>query len=87
MIGLIFWVGFAIGVGFLARSYNRSGLTWGILAVLISPILSVIFLLVAGRAEEIKKTCPKCTEKSPKDAKSCRFCGYSFELGVISLNS
>jgi hypothetical protein len=87
MLALVFWILLSVGIGFWARSYNRSGLIWGLLAAVISPLLSGIFLLVAGRAEEEKKTCPQCTEKSPKNAVSCRFCGYNFEAGTISLNN
>jgi hypothetical protein len=83
MIGLFVWILLSVGIAFWARSYNRSGLIWGALSVVISPIISAVFLFVSGPAAPDQKTCPKCTEKSPRSAKVCRICGYDFESGVV----
>ncbi len=84
MILVLIWFTAAAGIAFWARSYNRSGLIWGSLAVAISPVLAAIFLFVSGAAEEEGKTCPACVEKNKKSVQKCRFCDYDFEKGFIS---
>lgn len=43
---LIFWVGFSVIVGFVADAKGRSGIGYGLLSVLLSPILVLILVLV-----------------------------------------
>jgi hypothetical protein len=43
---LLFWVGLAVVVGVAANSRGRSGFGWFLLAVLFSPLLAVIALLL-----------------------------------------
>jgi hypothetical protein len=47
---LLLWLVFAIVVGYAASTKGRSGVGWFLLAVLISPLIAVIFLLLAGNA-------------------------------------
>jgi hypothetical protein len=42
----IFWLVFAFLVGIAASSRGRSGAGWFILAVIISPLLGILFVLV-----------------------------------------
>jgi hypothetical protein len=49
MIIFCFWIGLAIGVGLLADCYGRGPIAWFLLAVLISPVLAGVFLLIAGK--------------------------------------
>lgn len=42
---VFFWIGFAIAVGFWAESRGRNGVGWGLLACLISPLISGAILL------------------------------------------
>jgi formate hydrogenlyase subunit 3/multisubunit Na+/H+ antiporter MnhD subunit len=44
---IFFWLAFAAAVGFLASKRGRNPALWGVLALLISPLVSVIFLLIA----------------------------------------
>jgi hypothetical protein len=43
---IAFWVVLAAGVGFLASGRGRSSLNWFIVALLLSPLLGLIILLV-----------------------------------------
>lgn len=45
----IFWLILAAGVGFIASERGRSGAGWFFIAVIISPLLAVIGLLLVGR--------------------------------------
>jgi hypothetical protein len=47
-IVIVLWLVFAVFVGKMADKRGRSGWGWGILAVVISPILAAIGLLLAG---------------------------------------
>lgn len=49
---LLGWILFSVGVGVLAGSWGRSGIGWFLLALLLSPLLSVLALLVVGRHED-----------------------------------
>jgi hypothetical protein len=41
------WIGFSVAVGMFASiRRNRSGFGWGVLAILISPLLAGIFLAI-----------------------------------------
>jgi YD repeat-containing protein len=49
-ICFIIWIVFACAVGTAAsRHYKRSGFGWGVLAVLISPLLAWLLLLLLGK--------------------------------------
>ncbi len=55
---LIFWVAFSIVVWVMAANRNRSGVGWFLLSLIISPIISILLLLVFGKLateEEIKE--------------------------------
>jgi hypothetical protein len=85
------WLIFAVVVAIGAAARGRSGVGWFFLSVLISPLLSVLLLLllpklnaptasvvVSGGAVPTPEThvrCPDCRELVFKDAKKCRFCG------------
>lgn len=85
-IVLIWFVG-AIAVGVGASSRGRSGFGWFILSLLISPLLTLILLLVMpnlaekAAAEATKPNadthvkCPDCAELVLKEAKVCKHCG------------
>lgn len=65
------WFGFsaAIGVG-AARRYDRNGVGWFFLSLLISPLLAVAFLLAAGtrRAVEVSAQQPHPASPHPASA-------------------
>mgnify|MGYP001411128111 CR=1 FL=1 len=45
---VLFWLALSILVGVLANSEGRSGLCWTVLAMLISPLLAGILVLLLG---------------------------------------
>ena len=52
----IFWIGFCILVGYFADKKGRSGVGWGLLAFIISPLLAGIALAKAYNTERAKKS-------------------------------
>jgi hypothetical protein len=53
MIIFLFWIGFAVIVGIAASHRGRSGLGWGLLAILISPLLAGLLVLVLPRRDAL----------------------------------
>ena len=45
------WLGLAFLVGYAASERGRSGVAWGILPLLLSPVIGFIALIAAGDAE------------------------------------
>lgn len=43
----LFWILFSIGVGYLANENGRNPVVWGVVALVISPILAAIVLMLA----------------------------------------
>lgn len=43
---ILFWLGLAVAVGILAANRGRTGIGWFLLAVVFSPLLAGIFVLV-----------------------------------------
>lgn len=46
------WLGLAAGVGFLANSRGRSGIGWFLFAVLLSPLIGLIIVLIMSNLVE-----------------------------------
>jgi len=46
------WLGLAAGVGFLANSRGRSGIGWFLFAVLLSPLIGLIIVLIMNNLVE-----------------------------------
>jgi hypothetical protein len=77
---IIGWAFFAAVVGFMASTWNRSGFGYFLLSLILSPLIGLIFLLLAGRREEgptpdTHVKCPDCKELVLKDARKCKHCG------------
>jgi uncharacterized paraquat-inducible protein A len=86
---LLFWVGFALVVAFLASSRGRSSVGWFLLSLVISPLLAGLLVLALGRAgphkplmdqlfepaqaQEVR--CTECREVVRHDARRCKHCG------------
>ena len=73
----------AIAAAMFAGSRGRSGFAWFIVSLIISPLISFIFLLVLPNKKEQSQMpnpsthvkCPDCRELVLKDAKVCKHCG------------
>lgn len=78
----LFWFGFAILCGLMAGKAGRSGFGYFVLAILISPLLCFLLLVIIGSAKnkdepsaETHIKCPDCRELVLKDARVCKHCG------------
>ena len=75
MIFVVYFV-LCILAGVYASSKDKSFMLWCFLSVIISPLLTFLFLLVMG---EDSKVCPKCAEKVKPEALVCKHCSHAFE--------
>ena len=74
---LVFWLIFAVIVAVAAHGRGRSSVGWFLIAILISPLLALIAVLVMTPTEP-REPCPQCGEQVPLIARLCRYCGYEF---------
>lgn len=73
----IFWLLLSIAVGVIAARLGRSGSMWLLTSLLLSPIITGLLLLIAGRASDStsgKKKCPMCAEWVAEEAIICKHC-------------
>lgn len=92
LVLVFFWLLFASLVGMIASGRGRSFLGWFLLAFLISPLLSLVLVLVLGKPATLQrsdsviqdggKVCPRCAESVKRAAQVCRFCGHEFPEAV-----
>lgn len=93
LLVLILWLAFAFLVGAFAQHRGRSGGGWGLLALLLSPLLVFIILLAIGpnhegieadaiASGEMRK-CPHCAELVKAEAKLCRYCHSELPNGIF----
>jgi len=83
----LLWLGFSILCGVIGSSKGRNGFLVFLAAVFLTPILTLIYILVvpkqtdapAPAATETEMACPQCAEAIKRAAKVCRFCGYDLE--------
>lgn len=74
---------FAIAAGIFASSRGRSGFGWFLISLLLSPLISFVFLLVLPNLKEkslmpspnTHVKCPDCKELVLKEARVCKHCG------------
>lgn len=81
----IFWLAFSFVAGIIASNKGRSGLGFFLLSILLSPILGILFALVAksniqfngqpAPTPETHRKCPDCRELVLNDARVCKHCG------------
>ena len=74
--GLIGWLLLSWAIGVWADRKNRRGFLWFLMAMIISPLITAIFLFAMGDAEDTANTwpCPQCAERIQKAAKICKHC-------------
>jgi hypothetical protein len=78
-----FWLGASVLIGFAAAARNRSGFGWMLLALIVSPLLALIVLLLMRRGDDGQRAatadthrhCPECRELVRLDARRCKHCG------------
>jgi DNA-directed RNA polymerase subunit RPC12/RpoP len=86
MSGGFIWFVFAIAIGIWASNRGRSGFGWFLLAVVISPLLAGVLLVVTKNragddvistlpSEKTHVRCPQCAEFVLPEAKKCKHCG------------
>ena len=66
LLPFIFYLLLCAGVGYLAKTYDRSRVVWFCLAVFFTPFLAFFFLLIAGvsaSGEEVDKGISKGVER------------------------
>lgn len=89
-MGITFvWLALAVAVGVLASNRGRSGVGWFVLSVLLSPLLGLLFCLVAKDLSRAPGTgqpgpathrrCPQCAEFIQPAAKVCKHCGAAVD--------
>jgi len=88
---IIIWVVLAFFVGYLANKKGRSFFGYFILALILSPLVGFIILLVVGEDEDSLiaqgrfKKCPKCKGKNDIDAEVCKHCGNNLKKSIVEL--
>ena len=89
---ILFWLVFSVLVGVWASNRGRSGLGYGLLSLLISPLITFLVLLVIGPSRETMESdaiaagemrkCPRCAELVKAEAKLCRYCHSELPHGL-----
>jgi hypothetical protein len=87
------WIIAAAFIGFVARRIGRSQITWTVLPLLVSPMVGLVALLVAGDARpdsepnnsSVSPNQRRCTASDdaifPSDRATCPHCGATIDAG------
>jgi hypothetical protein len=78
LLVIIAWLLLSLAVGlYAANQRGRSAGGFFVLAVLLSPVVALIWAAVASPVPENMnmKRCSQCAEWVKRDAVKCRFCG------------
>jgi len=71
----ILWILLIILVTIWASKWERSGGIYFVVALVLSPLVAGLILLIEGRGG---KKCPKCKENIRSDAEVCKHCGFEY---------
>ncbi len=69
---LIPYILFLFLIGYWASRWNRSVIVWCLIALLLSPVVAAILLLIFGNN---RPQCPACRAHVDPEASKCRHCG------------
>jgi len=74
------YLGFSIAIGIWASKRGRSGFGWGLLSLVISPLIAGILIVVMNNNAQIR--CWQCAELILKQAIKCKHCGAEITTNV-----
>lgn len=79
------WIAISVVIGVLASKRGREGIAWFFLALVVSPLIAGLLLVIVGPykpaldAQQIAsgaaRKCPACAELVKFDAVKCKHCG------------
>jgi hypothetical protein len=76
------WLSFSLAVAVYARRKSRSAAGWWFLAMIVSPLVAVLFLAAAGdRRDTTRLPCPECAERVLPEARRCPCCHAALAEG------
>lgn len=85
----IFYIIFCFLVGYFASRRGRSGWGFGLLSLIVSPLIGIIIVLILPQNTAVAderavatgqmRKCEKCAELVKAEAAVCKHCGHTFE--------